>query len=208
MRCCPQQPPCLRVLFDEVRLGARVPAGPFSLSRQACAPEQTARLPVSCSVNGFSLQNGVFLAGHTRYNRRLAEDLCSACGKPLHWLAVWTEHSGGPRCEECVGAYERLDLRETLKRLNRPNWVPCAVCGRKVVDVRRRGQKHFVCSPSCRRRLPAKLRRDARASRRERPAAKACLACDEPLLGRRPDALYCSTACRVWAHRARAVMAA
>ena len=208
MRCCPQQPPCLRVF--SMRSGCRGPParGPqFAYAGQACALDRTAGPGAIGRKMAFCLQILDFLHGHIRYSSDVAEPVCSDCGQPLGWLAVWTEHSGGPRCSECVGVYERLDLRQALKRLGRPSWAPCAVCGRKVVDVRRRGQKRFACSPSCRRRLPAKLRRDARAQRRDPAPARVCRACEEPLTGRRLDARYCSTACRVWAHRYRALLA-
>lgn len=116
-------------------------------------------------------------------------------------VSIWADHRGGPRCRNCVDPAERLRLRDKIRAMGRPIATHCYLCGKAVVDARDRGQRHIVCDEDCRRRVAVIVRRQDRIWSLETPPAAICAVCGRSLAGRRSDALYCSTRCRVSAHR-------
>lgn len=86
---------------------------------------------------------------------------------------------------------------------------PCEQCGRPV--YRQRGERagvsggygygrpyRVLCSAACRYRLQGEVRRELR-----RPEPRPCAVCHETFEPTRSDSIYCSSACRQRAYRAR-----
>jgi endogenous inhibitor of DNA gyrase (YacG/DUF329 family) len=117
-------------------------------------------------------------------------------------VSIWPSHDGGPCCRLCVGPAERLRLRDKIAAIGRPIAARCYLCGKTVVDARDRGQRRIVCDQDCRRRVTVIDRRNDRIWALETPPAAVCAVCGRSLgPRRRSDARYCSTRCRVSAHR-------
>lgn len=88
---------------------------------------------------------------------------------------------------------------------------PCAVCNRPrfwrdFIDWMDTVPKYLAlyCSPECRRVLRAEHARARRAEAAAARPARDCDRCGQSYIPTRTDARYCSTRCRVAAHRARA----
>jgi hypothetical protein len=74
-----------------------------------------------------------------------------------------------------------------------------------VVDLRERGQRVIACSAGCRRRYYNDLRRMERRARLPTLPPLNCVECGADLIVLRSDIRYCSTRCRVRAHRRQRV---
>jgi hypothetical protein len=110
-------------------------------------------------------------------------------------------HNGGSLCERCL--HDELH-DEVMKLYERRELSLCeGLCGRWVLDLRDRGQTTLVCSASCRRRALNELRRMERRAKRPMLPPIQCVECDTDLHVARSDMKYCSSRCRVRAHRRR-----
>jgi hypothetical protein len=117
-------------------------------------------------------------------------------------MVAWVTHRGAAWCELCVDD----DVYTELERLyNLGPEAPWCVgrCGRVVLDLRNRGQRLRACSAVCRRR-PRNVERqfDRRLKLEVLPLIR-CAECGADLYGGRSDMRYCSSRCRVRAHRRR-----
>jgi hypothetical protein len=120
---------------------------------------------------------------------------CSACHKLLLWGVVWPTHRGGPICEFCMD-------EQLLQALSKCTVACAGGCGRTVLDLRNRGQKNIACSDRCRRSARNADRRMERRAELPVPSLY-CVECGEQLVLTRSDVRYCSSRCRVRAHRRR-----
>lgn len=126
---------------------------------------------------------------------------CDFCHRRLGAIAVWLFHNGGPLCEHCLHDELYDEVVQLYERRALPTCV--GLCGRWVLDMRDRRQNTVVCSASCRRRALNDLRRiERRAKRRMLPPLQ-CIECRTDLYLARSDVRYCSSRCRVRAHRRR-----
>ena len=122
---------------------------------------------------------------------------------------AWVDHRGKPVCMSCGDREIRDELLQQLFRRaglgKRPSTAShCdGDCGRVVLDQRNRGQEMQVCSAQCRRKVLNERRRMDRRARLETPPSERCAECDAVLQSTRSDKKYCSTSCRVRAHRRR-----
>ncbi len=166
----------------------------------------------------FALQMSLLLLcslpPHSRYAMTVDKPLCQACERPLTLIVVWLRHRGGALCAFC--ADELLDhlyeygQREFDKHGHRHGELldererRCAgECGRIVVDLRKRGQRVIACSTQCRRRYYNDFRRMDRRAKLPTLPPLHCAECGGELVVSRSDIRYCSTHCRVGAHRRR-----
>jgi predicted nucleic acid-binding Zn ribbon protein len=95
------------------------------------------------------------------------------------------------------------EISELQARLQAAGYEPrekCP-CGREVIDPRRRGQRYVFCSFACRRSWNSQLRRLRRAEQKGIELERTCDVCGDSIGGLRSDARFCSTRCRVTAHR-------
>ena len=76
-------------------------------------------------------------------------------------------------------------------------------CGRRVLDLRNRGQTVVACSERCRRRVFDDYRRMERRAKLPALPPIHCTECGANLRVTRSDMRYCSPRCRVRAHRQR-----
>jgi hypothetical protein len=126
---------------------------------------------------------------------------CDRCGRRLGGVVAWVTHRGGPLCAMCVDD----NVYAELERLWALEWrAPRCEggCGRVVLDLRHRGQSALACSSVWRRVYYNEIRRMERRAQRSVAPIK-CLECDADLRVSRSDVRYCSTRCRVRAHRRR-----
>ena len=165
---------------------------------QVSTRDRIARASMSiCPANIRYLGSGIFFLamplGVTLFP--MSKDRCRRCHRQLTVFVAWLDHRGGPTCARCISKKHRDELGRG---------VACeGGCGRRVVDLRQRGQESMTCSDAC-RRLASNRRRNRR---RAQGAWGQCASCGTPffLLIKRTDALYCSTRCRVRAHRDRTI---
>jgi hypothetical protein len=136
---------------------------------------------------------------------------CWGCGSSIFDQPVWRvrcpvrgaladSYALVPLCEHC-GPAAVEDAHRWRGGYGKPRRLaarrprPCEGCGRLVVDTEWRQRTITVCSERC--------RRDARSvERRGAGHAKACARCGQSFPAVRSDARFCSTRCRVAAHRA------
>ena len=83
----------------------------------------------------------------------------------------------------------------------------CINCGREYERSNHwyegRWRSQAYCSEACRHATAMERQRRRRAAAHVEPAGQPCAHCAEPFIPARSDALYCSGACRVAAHRAK-----
>lgn len=129
----------------------------------------------------------------------MSDPRCASCQKVLTEAVAWLGHRGGPLCERCVD----YRVGAGLVRLRERGGPRCQACGRFVLDLRKRGQVVLACSFECRREILNDLRRMERRAMRPTLPPIRCVECDADLHVTRSDIRYCSTLCRVRAHRRR-----
>ena len=170
---------------------------------------------------------GCDLDPQERYRRtwRLCQDpdRCLRCDAPLD-ADVWRiQHYCGwmnrglgrnmivPVCFACARLF--AEMRGCEREFERLDSMPCAACGRPVIDTWRLGRRVLVaCGELCRTRAHSsayRARRQARVTAGVRLTVDSdvtrrlpCARCGEPM----PDAhrrRYCSSACRQAAYRER-----
>lgn len=129
--------------------------------------------------------------------------VCCDCGGRMVGDAVILVDRRGARsypvrtacCYVCARlAHEEGRLRIYKDWRGKRRMAPCNGCGRKVIYVPVTSwQRYVACSNTCRRIAQRRLHHDQRE----------CDRCGKPYRPVRADACYCSTRCRVAAHRAR-----
>jgi hypothetical protein len=139
---------------------------------------------------------------------------CPSCRHTFTTWVVWLHHTGGPRCLACADreptTRERIRVYVKTMETKRLSLSCDGGCGLFVLDLRNRGQTVLACSDRCRRLVFAAYRRQARRRARmwpryeqRLPSFARCAECATELAYFRQDARYCSTRCRVRAHRRR-----
>jgi hypothetical protein len=130
------------------------------------------------------------------------EPRCASCGRILTGAVALVEHRGGALCAYCMDDETFALIDQAFER--NPWAYRCqGDCGRLVLDLRNRGQSFLACSERCRRRVFDDYRRMERRAKLPALPPIHCADCGADLHVTRSDMRFCSTRCRVRAHRKR-----